>query len=53
MCRRVTDPALRYFELSFTLVDVFPRHASPEDYVPVNEERLGEIGLDPDSLQWQ
>lgn len=38
-------------ELLSTLLDVFPRHSSSQDCVPVNEEGLREIGLDPDSLK--
>ena len=32
------------------LLDVFARHARPEDGVPVDEERLREVGLDTDHL---
>jgi len=43
--------ALRCLELLSALLDVSPRHSGAQDCVPVNEERLREIGLDPDSLK--
>lgn len=47
----VTMPALFCLELLFTLLDVFSRHSSSQDCIPVNEEWLREIGLDPDNLK--
>lgn len=49
--RPVTRPELCGLELLFTLLDLFPCHSSSQDCIPVNEERLREIGLDPDSLR--
>lgn len=42
--------ALRCFEFLFALLDVFPRHSRSQEYVPVNEERLREVGFDTNCL---
>jgi len=46
----VIIPPLCLLELLLTLLDLFPRHSSSQNRVPVNKEWLREIRLDPDDL---